>query len=124
MRRAVAVLTMVTGLLLIAAPAQAFAHNRVTNPALHTVFELLTIAVVLSPVWTAFAWGPRRRGLLVALIAVVQLPVAIIGFVPIPNPVAHAAALISALTLTAVSIWLVRRNRAAEVGVRTAALPR
>ncbi|MEU8001462.1 hypothetical protein AB0B66_09915 [Catellatospora sp. NPDC049111] len=123
MRRAVAVLTMVTGLLLIAAPAQAFAHNRVTNPLLHTVLELLTIAVVLSPVWTAFAWGPRRRGLLVALIALVQVPVAIIGFVPIPNPVAHAAALITALGITVASIWTVRRSRNAQAAT-TAAVPR
>lgn len=115
MRRIAAVLTMVTGLLLIAAPAQAFAHNRVTDPTLHTVFEILTIAVVLAPVWTAFAWGSHRRGLLVALIAVVQLPVAVIGLVPILNPVAHAAALVTALVLTGTSIWLAHRaGRAAS----------
>src|ERR1700730_7243902 len=99
MRRLLTAATLAAGLLLVASPAQAFAHNAVHNPYLHAVLDVLTIAVVLSPIATVFAWGPKRRGLLAALIAIVQIPVAIIGFVSIINPVVHLIAFTSALTL-------------------------
>lgn len=109
MRRLMSTALLTAGLILIASPAQAFAHNRVTNPALHAVLDLLTLAVVLSPIVTARLWGPTRRRALLALIAVVQLPVAIVGFVPIINPGLHLALFLTALGLTAGSLWTVRR---------------
>ncbi|PZM96388.1 MAG: hypothetical protein DIU79_05165, partial [Actinobacteria bacterium] len=60
-------------MLAVAAPASAFAHDRVTNPVLHAVFDVLSLAVVTAPLWTAYLWGGRRRGLLLALGTVVQL---------------------------------------------------
>lgn len=110
MRRLLTTATLSAGLLLVASPVYAFAHNRVHNPWVHTVLDLLTLAVVLSPIVTAFTWGAQRRGLLIALIALVQLPVAVIGFVPIIDPAVHAATFITALTLTGTSLWLVRRH--------------
>ncbi|GAA2364482.1 hypothetical protein Cme02nite_32980 [Catellatospora methionotrophica] len=113
MRRLLTTAALTVGLVLVAAPAYAFAHNRVTNPWAHTVLDLLTLAVVLSPIVTAFAWGPQRRGQMLALIALVQLPVAIIAFVPIIDPVLHAVLFVAALALTGTSLWLVRRHPAA-----------
>jgi hypothetical protein len=114
MRRVLTLAALTAGLLLVATPAQAFAHNSVHNPYLHALLDVLTLAVVLSPVATAYAWGPRRRGWLIALIAVVQLPVAIIGFVPIIEPALHLSAVAVAAALTGTSLWLVRRTRTAE----------
>jgi len=109
MRRTGFVLAGVVGVVLVASPAEAFAHNAVRNPYLHAVLDVLTLAVVSAPLWTAYLWGARRRGMLMALIAVVQLPVAVVGFVPIANPVLHAVALVAGLGLTVVSLWAVRR---------------
>lgn len=109
MRRIGIVAGLVVAGLLVASPAQAFAHNAVHNTYLHAVLDALTLIVVTAPVWTAYAWGRARRGLLLALVAVVQVPVAIIGFVPIDNPVIHLAAFATALALTAGSLWAVRR---------------
>ena len=100
---------LAAGLMLVASPAHAFAHNRVTNPYLHALPDLLTLAVVLSPIVTIYTWGPRRKRLLLMLIAVVQLPVAVIGFVPIPQPMAAPDLFLTALTVTAALIRLARR---------------
>jgi len=101
----------------MAAPPLAFFHNSVTNPYVHAALDVLTLAVATAPLWTAFLWGGQRRGLLLALVAVVQLPVAVIGFVPAVNPVVHAVTFVSALTLTGLSLAAVRRSaRAAEPG--------
>jgi hypothetical protein len=109
MRRIGLLLTAVVGMVLIASPAQAFAHDRVANPYLHAALDALTVAVVTAPLWTAYLWGARRRPLLLALVAFVQLPVAIIGFVPIPDPRWHTAALVTGLGLTVLALWAVRR---------------
>jgi hypothetical protein len=120
MRRLLPIAILATGLVLIASPAQAFAHNRVTNPYLHTLVDLLTVAVVLSPVVTVYRWGPHRKTLLLALITVVQIPVAIIGFVPILHPTLHLTLFVTALGLTAVSIRLVRRATRTHTATLTA----
>lgn len=108
MRRAAVVLALVLAGLGIAAPAQAFAHNAVHDPALHAVLDGLTLLVASAPVWTALLWAGGRRWLLAALIGIVQIPVAIIGFVPIANPYLHLTLFAVALTLTAVSLRVVR----------------
>ena len=99
----------------MAAPPVAFFHNSVHNPYVHAVLDVLTLAVATAPLWTAYFWGGQRRILLLALVAVVQLPVAVIGFVPAVNPVVHAATFVGALLLTGFSLATVRRSaRAAE----------
>jgi hypothetical protein len=122
MRRVVITAAVAAGLLLIAAPAQAFAHNRVHNAYLHAVLDVLTLLVVASPALSVALWGRRRRALLLALVAVVQLPVAVIGFAPITNPILHLAASATALALTAAAIVAVRRP-ARPAGRSTAAAP-
>ncbi|MEV6347917.1 hypothetical protein [Actinoplanes sp. NPDC051851] len=113
MRRAALVLAFVFAGLWIASPAQAFAHNNVHNPYFHAALDALTLLVVSAPVWTAIMWTGGRRWLLAALIAVVQIPVAVIGFVPIVNPYLHLALFLLAITLTGVSLRVVRRQRRA-----------
>ena len=93
----------------MAAPPVAFFHNNVHNPYVHVVLDVLTLAVATAPLWTAYFWGGRRRALLLALVAVVQLPVAVIGFVPAVNPIVHAVTFVSALALTGLSLSVVRR---------------
>ncbi|MEV4755843.1 hypothetical protein AB0J86_12125 [Micromonospora sp. NPDC049559] len=120
--RRVGILTglVVAVLLVAAAPAQAFAHNAVHNTYLHALLDALTLVAVTAPVWTAYAWGRQRRGLLALLVAVVQVPVAVIGFVPIENPVVHLAAFGTALALTGSALWAVRRQRRAAPEPATA----
>ncbi|MFC7532911.1 hypothetical protein [Actinoplanes sp. GCM10030250] len=108
MRRAAVVLALTLAGLLIAAPAQAFAHTRVQNPALHAVLDGLTLLVVTAPVWTALLWSGGNRWQLAALVAAVQVPVAIIGFVPIVDPLLHLALFVIALGITAASLRVVR----------------
>ncbi len=118
MRRAAAALALVVAGLWFATPAQAFAHNAVHNTALHAVLDGLTLVVVSAPIWTALLWSGGRRWLLAGLIAVVQIPVAIIAFVPIANPWLHLSLFAIALALTAVSLRLVRQQaRAAAAPV-------
>jgi len=69
-----------------------------------------TFRTVSAPIWTALLWSGSRRWSLIALIAVVQLPVAVIGFVPIINPMLHLALFGIALGITAASLRLVRRE--------------
>ncbi|GIF07816.1 hypothetical protein [Actinoplanes siamensis] len=114
MRRAAVVLAVLVAGLWIAAPAQAFAHNNVHNVYFHTLLDGLTLLVVSAPVWTAMLWSGRRKWLMAALIAVVQIPVAVIGFVPIVNPYLHLTLFLLAIALTGVSLRAVRdRSRAA-----------
>ncbi|MET0415564.1 MAG: hypothetical protein ABW022_06030 [Actinoplanes sp.] len=110
MRRAAVLLALVVAGLWIAAPAQAFAHNAVHNTAMHAVLDALTLVVVSAPVWTALLWSGGNRWWLAGLIAIVQIPVAVIGFVPIANPVVHLALFGTALALTAVSLRVVRNQ--------------
>jgi hypothetical protein len=109
MRRAVIFSGTVLAVLAVSSPSYAFAHNAVTNPVWHAVLDVLTLAVVTAPLWTAYAWGGRRRGALLALIGLVQVPVAVIGFVPIANPVLHTVLFTFALAVTIASIVSVRR---------------
>ncbi|HET6214277.1 MAG TPA: hypothetical protein VFE14_15540 [Micromonosporaceae bacterium] len=118
MRRLAVILGTVAAVLAVSTPAYAFAHDRVHNTYLHAVLDVLTLAVVSAPLWTAYLWGGRRRGLLLALVAVVQVPVAVIGFVPIVNPLLHLGALLTALALTGFSLGYARRS------ARTAPVPR
>ncbi|GIE95328.1 hypothetical protein [Paractinoplanes rishiriensis] len=120
MRRAAILTTVVLAALWVASPAQAFAHNAVHNSALHALLDGLTVAVASAPVWTALLWGRGNRLWLAGLIAIVQVPVAVIGFVPIANPAVHLALFLSALTLTAVSLRLVR-SQARSAAARTVA---
>jgi heme/copper-type cytochrome/quinol oxidase subunit 4 len=94
---------------MVVSPALAFAHNHVANPYLHAAMDVLTLAVVTAPLWTAYLWGGQRRGLLIALVALVQLPVAVLAFMHIPHQGWHAAALLTGLGLTVGSLWAVRR---------------
>jgi hypothetical protein len=109
MRRLAVVLGGAAAVLWVAAPASAFAHDKVANPYLHTALDALVLAVVTAPVWTAYLWGGRRRALLMALVALVQVPVAVIAFVPIVDPIVHLVAFLTALGLTAASLIYVRR---------------
>lgn len=94
------------------------------DPVLHALLDGLTLLVVSAPVWTALLWGRTRRWLLAALIAVVQAPVAIIGFVPLSDPMLHLAAFVAALTLTGLSLAVVRWHARLEAARDTAALSR
>jgi hypothetical protein len=95
----------------ISAPAYAFAHDRVSNPYLHAVLDVLTLAVVTAPVWTAFTWSRgRRSAMLLTLVAVIQIPTAVIAFVPIADPVIHTLALVTGLGVTVASLIYVRRE--------------
>jgi hypothetical protein len=121
MRRAAVVFAAVVAALWIASPAQAFAHNNVHNATLHAVLDGLTLLLVSAPIWTALLWSGSRRWWLIALIAVVQVPVAVIGFVPIVDPLLHLALFGIALGLTAASLRLVRREaRSAAAAAETA----
>jgi hypothetical protein len=84
---------------------------------MHTVLDGLTLLVVSAPVWTALLWSGGRRRLLAALIGIVQIPVAIIGFVPIDGPYLHLTLFVLALALTAVSLRVVRGQARAAAAV-------
>ncbi|GIM92292.1 hypothetical protein [Paractinoplanes toevensis] len=119
MRRAAVFVAALVAALWIASPAQAFAHNNVHSTYLHAVLDALTLVVVSAPVWTALLWAGGRRWWLAALIAVVQIPVAVIGFVPIANPYLHLTLFVIALGLTAVSLRIVRQQARAAVPAPT-----
>lgn len=117
MRRAAVVLALVLAGLWIASPASAFAHNAVHDPAMHTLLDGLTLLIVSAPVWTALLWSGGNRWLLATLIGVVQIPVAVIGFVPIADPYLHLALFGIALGLTAVALRMVRGQARAAAAV-------
>ncbi len=54
--------------------------------------------------------GRRRRGLLLALVGLIQVPVAVIAFVPIVPPAVHLLLFGVALALTIGSISFVRQS--------------
>ncbi len=123
MRRTLVVLGTFIGALTVSTPAYAFAHNNVRNPYLHGVLDVLTLAVVTAPIWTAYTWHRgKHTGLMLALIALVQIPVAVFGFVPIQNPVVHLIALPLSLGITVSSILYVRRaaRTSTEAAAQTA----
>lgn len=109
MRRFAVVLSGVVAVLWVAAPASAFAQDPVHNVYLHAALDLLTLGVVTAPMWTAFLWGAGRRALLLLLVGVVQVPVAVIMFVPVLHPLVHTVALATALSLTTAALIAVRR---------------
>ena len=109
MRRTSVILGTVLAVLLFPVPASAFAHDRVDNLALHAALDVLALVAVSAPLWTALLWGRERRLWLLGLIAVVQAPVAVIGFAPVVDPVLHVVAVFAALALTGFSIMYVRR---------------
>jgi hypothetical protein len=109
MRRVAVVAGIVFAALWIAAPAQAFAHNNVHNPTFHAILDGLTLAVVAAPVVSALLWRGGNRWLLAGLVGLVQVPVAVIGFVPIINPWLHLSLFVLALALTAGSVYFTRR---------------
>lgn len=78
--------------------------------------EVLTVIVLAALVVTAWLWGRHRRAILVALIGLLQVPVAIAAFVPIVNPYLHAIAAVTALAVTGFSLRVVRRAAPAESG--------
>ena len=111
MRRAATILGTTLTLLAVSAPAYAYAHDRVTNPYLHALLDVLTLAVVTAPIWTAFTWTRGRHSVwLLSLIALVQVPSAVLAFMPIASPLLHAVALVAGLGVTASSILYVRRE--------------
>ncbi|MFI5493914.1 hypothetical protein [Actinoplanes sp. NPDC051859] len=110
MRRTAVLIGTVLAALWVAVPAQAFAHNAVHHAGMHALLDGLTLAVASAPVWTALLWRGSHRLWLAALISVVQIPVAVIGFVPIANPYLHLTLFAVALGLTGVSLHLVRRS--------------
>lgn len=112
MRRAAVIAGSVLAALWIASPAQGFAHNAVHNANLHALLDGLTLLVASAPIWTALLWRGSRAWLLAALITLVQVPVAVIGFVPIADPTLHLTLFGLALALTGGSLWLVRRSPA------------
>ncbi len=120
MRRVAAVAGILLLSLWVATPAQAFAHNAVHNANLHALLDGLTLLLVSAPVWTALLWSGGSRWWLAGLIAIVQVPVAVIGFVPIANPVVHLTLFTLALALTAVSLRIVRTQARASAPARTA----
>lgn len=103
-----AVLGATTAVLWVSTPASAFAHDKVTNPYLHALLDVLSLAVVISPVVSAYLWGARRRGLLIALVTLIQIPVAVIAFLPIVPPAVHLLLFGVAIGLTIGSIRFVR----------------
>jgi hypothetical protein len=118
MRRAAVVIPLIAAALWIAAPAQAFAHDAVHDPVLHTALDVLTLLVASAPVWTAFLWGDARRWWLITLITVVQVPVTLIGFVPIVDPYAHLALFALALVVTGVALRTVYAQPVAARGAQ------
>lgn len=124
MRRAVTVIGTTIAAVMISAPAYAYAHDKVTNPYLHAALDVLTLAVVTAPVWTAFTWAKgKRTPLLLALIALVQIPAAVLAFVSIANPVLHALALVTSLGITTTSIVYVRREAIAVIEAESVTTP-
>jgi hypothetical protein len=116
MRRTATVIGTTLAALMISAPAYAYAHNRVADPVLHAILDVLTLAVVTAPVWTAFAWSRgRRSAALMLLIGLVQLPAGVLAFVPIPDPALHSVVLVTSLAITVTSIVYVRREAAVAV---------
>jgi hypothetical protein len=103
-------LGVTAAVLWVATPASAFAHDKVADPYLHTLLDVLSLAVVISPIVSAYLWGAERRGLLLALVGLIQVPVAVIAFVPIVPAAVHLLLFGVAMALTIGSISFVRRS--------------
>jgi hypothetical protein len=106
MRRAAVVIPLAAAVLWFATPAQAFAPVDTTD--LDSVRDGLILLVASAPVWTAFLWGDARRWWLIGLITVVQVPVTLIGFVPIVDPYVHLTLFALTLLVTGAALRVVR----------------
>jgi hypothetical protein len=122
MGRTVLFLVIAVGVVMIANPATAFAHDRVAHPYLHALLDGVTLVTVALPLVTTRLWERGRRGLLLSVVALVQAPVAVIGFVSIAAPAPQliafvVTAFIVAVALTATALWYVRSTSPAPVPV-------
>ncbi|WP_030158422.1 hypothetical protein [Glycomyces sp. NRRL B-16210] len=94
----------------VASPAMAFQHDRVHNPVVHWALDIATLAIVVAPLWTALLWGKgRSKWLLVGLIALVQVPVAILGFSPGASALFAGSGLFLGLAISVAAIVYTRR---------------
>ncbi len=55
-------LAATAAMLWVATPASAFAHDKVANPYLHTLLDVLSLAVVISPIVSVYLWGAGAAG--------------------------------------------------------------
>lgn len=118
-RRLAFVATFAAMIVSVSSPAMAFQHDRVQNPVVHWALDIAILAIVVAPIWTALLWGRgRSKWLLAALIAFVQLPVAVLGFSPTASALFAGGGLFLGLAITTAAIWhtrrLTRRERAAR----------
>ncbi|WP_026929335.1 hypothetical protein [Glycomyces tenuis] len=114
-RRLVFVATVAGMLVAVASPAMAFQHDRVHNPVLHAFLDIASIAIVVAPVWTALLWGSgRSKWLLAAVVGVVQVPVAVLAFVPEASHALKGAGLALGLAISVAAIVYTRRAARAE----------
>ncbi|WP_025272048.1 hypothetical protein [Haloglycomyces albus] len=96
--------------LAVASPAMAFQHDRVHNAALHIFLDVASLLIVVSPVIAALTWGRgQSKWLLAALIGLVQVPVAVLAFVPAASHAMKGTGLTVGLLLTALAIFYTRR---------------
>jgi hypothetical protein len=115
MRRLVTVLAIAAvAILVMAAPALAFYHNNVHNLYLHTLLDLLTLAVVSAPIIGLYLWGrhvPARERKQAAFWVMLglQLPAAALAFMTFPRPWLHVAGDALSLSITGWSLWFVHR---------------
>jgi len=84
---------------------------------MHGLIDLLTAAAVSAPLWTICLWSTRRYGLLLALVTLVQAPVAVAGFYPPGNDALHLGVLAGGLLLTALALFAIRPPAKAPVHV-------
>lgn len=109
-RRLAFVATVAAMIVAVSSPAMAFQHDRVQNPVVHWALDIAILAIVVAPIWTALLWGRgRSKWLLVGLIAVVQMPVAILGFSPGASALFAGGGLFLGLAITIAAIVYTRR---------------
>jgi hypothetical protein len=115
MRRLATVLAIaVLAILVVAAPALAFYHDHVHNLYLHTLLDLLTLAVISAPIIGLSVWRghvpsrQRKRAAFWVLLAM-QLPAGLLAFASFPRPWLQVAGDALSLSLTGWSLWFVRR---------------
>lgn len=109
-RRLAFVATVAAALVALSSPAMAFQHDRVQNPVVHWALDIAILAIVVAPIWTALLWGKgRSKWMLAALIGLVQVPVAILGFSPEASALFAGSGLFLGLAITAAAIWHTRR---------------
>ncbi|WP_035735565.1 hypothetical protein [Glycomyces arizonensis] len=116
MTRRLAFVATVAGMLVaVASPAMAFQHDRVHNPWLHGFLDIASLAIVIAPIWTALLWGAgRSRWLLAGIVLIVQVPVAVLAFVPAVSHALQGAGLGIGLAITIAAIVYTRRAARAE----------